>query len=129
LRLLIDTHTFLWWSSQRGARLSERARDLLADGATDVSFSVVSAWEIAIKVGGGRMDLPDSVERYVPDRVRQHGFDLLPIELAHVFRAGSLPLIHRDPFDRLLVAQAQMEGLPILTADPAISQYDIETIW
>jgi PIN domain nuclease of toxin-antitoxin system len=129
VRLLLDTHTFLWWSSQRGARLSERARDLLADGATDVSFSVVSAWEIAVKVGGGRMDLPDAVERYLPDRLRRHGFDLLPIELSHVLRAGSLPLIHRDPYDRILIAQAQIEGLPILTADPAISRYDVETIW
>jgi PIN domain nuclease of toxin-antitoxin system len=129
VRLLLDTHTFLWWSSQRGARLSECARDLLADGATDVSFSVVSAWEIAVKVGGGRMALPDAVERYVPDRLRQHGFDLLPIELSHVLRAGSLPPIHGDPFDRMLVAQAQIEGLPILTADPAISRYDVETIW
>jgi len=129
LRLLLDTHTFLWWSSQRGARLSERARELLADGATDVSFSVVSAWEIAIKVGAGRMDLPDTVERYLPDRIRRHGFDLLAIELRHVFRVGSLPLIHRDPFDRMLVAQAQIEGLAILTADPVISRYDIETIW
>jgi PIN domain nuclease of toxin-antitoxin system len=129
LKLLLDTHTFLWWSSERGTRLSARARDLLADGETEASFSVVSAWEIAIKVSGGRMDLPDSPERYLPDRLRHHGFDLLPIELAHVFRAGSLPLIHRDPFDRMLVAQAQIEGLPILTADPAISRYDVETIW
>ncbi len=75
------------------------------------------------------MDLPDSVARYVPDRIRQHGFDLLPIELTHVLRAGVLPLIHRDPFDRMLVAQAQIEGIPILTADPAISRYDVETIW
>lgn len=129
MRLLLDTHTFLWWSSHRGALLSDRARELLADGATGASFSVVSAWEIAIKVGGGRMDLPDVVERYIPDRIRHHGFDLLPIELSHVFRAGSLPPIHRDPFDRMLVAQAQIEGLPILTADPVISLYDVETIW
>jgi PIN domain nuclease of toxin-antitoxin system len=129
LRLLLDTHTALWWSSPRGVQLSERARDLLTDRTTDAAFSVVSAWEIAIKVGAGRMDLPDIVERYLPDRIRQHGFDLLPIEPSHVFRAGVLPLIHGDPFDRMLVAQAQIEGLPILTADPAISRYDVETIW
>ncbi len=129
MRLLLDTHTFLWWSSEHGARLSERARDLLADGVTGVSFSVASAWEIAIKVGSGRLGLPDTVERYVPDRVRFHGFDMLPIELSHVFRAGTLPPIHRDPFDRLLIAQAQIEGIPILTADPAITRYDVETIW
>lgn len=129
MRVLIDTHVFLWWSSERGARVSEAARELLSDGATDVSFSMASAWEIAIKVGGGRMELPDNVERYLPDRLRQHGFDLLPIELTHVLRAGVLPRVHGDPFDRMLVAQAQLEGIPILTADPAISRYDVETIW
>ena len=90
---------------------------------------MASVWEIAIKVGAGRMELPDAVERYLPDRIHQHGFDLLPIELSHSLRAGNLPPIHRDPFDRMLVAQAQIEGLPILTADPAISRYDVETIW
>jgi PIN domain nuclease of toxin-antitoxin system len=129
LRVLIDTHVFLWWSSDRGALVSEPARVLLSDGATDVSFSMASAWEIAIKVGGGRMVLPETVERYVPDRLRHHGFDLMSIELPHVFRAGKLPQIHGDPFDRLLVAQAQVEGLAILTADPVISRYDVETIW
>ena len=102
---------------------------MLTDGATDVSFSMASAWEIAIKVGGGRMVLPEIVERYLPDRLRHHGFELMSIELPHVFRAGSLPRLHGDPFDRMLVAQAQIEGLPILTADPAISRYDVVTIW
>ena len=129
MRVLLDTHVFLWWASERGGRLSQRVRDLLADGATDVAFSVASAWEIAIRVGGGRMELPDDVRRYVPDRLRHHGFELMPIELSHAFRAGLLPPIHRDPFDRMLVAQGQVEGLPIVTADPAISRYDVETIW
>ncbi len=129
MRILLDTHAFLWWVSQRGARLSDRARDLLSDGTTDVAFSIASVWEIAIKVAGGRMVLPDVVERYIPDRLRHHGFELLSIELPHVFRAGALPRLHGDPFDRMLVAQAQIEGLPILTTDPAISRYDVETIW
>ena len=64
-----------------------------------------------------------------PDRLRHHGFDLLPIELAHTFRAAALPRIYGDPFDRMLVAQAQVEGIPILTADPAIARYDVEVIW
>ena len=129
MRVLLDTHAFLWWASERGARLSDRARDLLSDGATDVAVSIASMWEIAIKVGGGRMVLPDAIERYLPDRLRHHGFELMAIELQHTFRAGALPPIHRDPFDRMLVAQAQIEGLPILTSDPAISRYDVETIW
>jgi PIN domain nuclease of toxin-antitoxin system len=129
LKVLIDTHVFLWWASDRGALVSAPARDVLSDGATEVLFSMASAWEIAIKVGGGRMVLPEIVERYVPDRLRHHGFDLMSIDLPHVFRAGRLPLIHGDPFDRLLVAQAQVEGLPLLTADPLIARYDVETIW
>ncbi len=129
MRVLLDTHAFLWWASGRGTRLSDRARDLLSDGATDVAFSMASVWEIAIKVGVGRVVLPDSIERYVPDRLRQDGFDLLPIEMQHAFRAGALPPIHGDPFDRMLVAQAQLEDMPIVTADPRIGRYDVETIW
>jgi len=129
VRILLDTHAFLWWASERGARLSDRGRDLLGDGTNEVALSLASVWEIAIKVGVGRMDLPDAVERYIPERLRHDGFELIPIELRHAFRAGTLPRIHGDPFDRMLVAQAQVEGIPILTADPAISRYDVETIW
>lgn len=129
MRILLDTHTFLWWVSERGTRLSDRARDLLSDGKNQASLSVASVWELAIKAGAGRIALPRRAEDYVPDRMRHHGFDLLGIDLPHTFRAGALPRIHGDPFDRMLVAQAQIEGLPILTADPAISRYDVETIW
>ena len=129
MKVLLDTHVFLWWASERGVRVSDRARSLLSDGSTRVAFSIASAWEIAIKVGGGRMELPDAPERYLPDRIRRHALEVLPIELSHTFRVGQLPPIHRDPFDRMLVAQAQVEGLPILTADPAISRYEVETIW
>ena len=129
MRILLDTHAFLWWASERGARLSDRGRDLLGDGTNEVALSLASVWEIAIKVGVGRMDLPDAVERYIPERLRHDGFELIPIKLRHAFRAGALPRIHGDPFDRMLVAQAQVEGIPILTADPAISRYDVETIW
>ncbi len=91
MRLLLDTHIFLWWSMEHGARLSTVARDLLSDGDNDVAMSMVSAWEIAIKVGAKRMDLPDAVERYLPDRIRHHGFEVMPIDMSHVFRAGVAP--------------------------------------
>jgi len=129
LKVLVDTHVFLWWASERGARVSERARTLLSDVSTEVAFSIASVWELTLKVGAGKIELPGAIEHYLPDRLRQHGFELLPIGLDHVFRAGSLPRIHGDPFDRILVAQAQIEGIPILTADPAIGRYDVETIW
>ena len=129
MRVLLDTHTFLWWVSEHGARVSPLAREIIVDGANEVVMSVVSAWEIAIKVRAGGIDLPAAVEAYIPDRLHHHGFDVLQVGLEHAIRAGSLPMIHRDPFDRMLVAQAQVEDLPILTADPAIGRYDVETIW
>ena len=129
MRLLLDTHAFLWWVSSGGSRLSDRAREVMTDGDNDVTVSMASVWEMSIKVGTGRMGLPEPIERYVPDRLRHHGFELLPIELRHAFRAGTLPRIHGDPFDRMLIAQAQVEDMALVTADPAIGRYDVEIIW
>ena len=129
MRVLLDTHTFLWWNSSQGSRLSVRAREVLEDIATDGLVSVVSAYEIAIKAARGALELPAEPSRYVPERLARHGFEALSVELRHVLRAASLPMLHRDPFDRLLVAQAQLEGIPIITVDPAIAQYEVEVIW
>lgn len=129
MRILLDTHVVLWWSTSGAARLSSIARDLIESGSTEALVSVVSAFEIAAKARRGRLDLPDLPERYIPGLLQRHGFDVLEVGLTHALRAGSLPLIDRDPFDRLLVAQAQIEGLPIVTADPVIGRYDVETIW
>ncbi len=128
MRALIDTHVFLWWVLDAD-RLSVEGRELLADRANDFFLSAASATELAIKVGQGRLTLPEPVESYVPSRLESEGFLSLPVELGHALRVARLPQIHRDPFDRLLVAQAQIEDLPILTADPAIARYDVETIW
>ena len=88
-----------------------------------------SLYEIAIKARIGRLELPAEAESYLPRLLRRHRFGLLPVEESHALRAGALPLIHRDPWDRLLVAQSQLEDAPIITADPAIGQYDVELIW
>jgi PIN domain nuclease of toxin-antitoxin system len=128
MRALLDTHTFLWWVLDV-PRLSSESRAILEDGANDLLFSAASAYELALKARTGKLSLPEPAETYVPSRLVANGFSRLPIELAHALRAGILPSIHWDPFDRLLVAQAQIEGIPILTADPAISRYDVETIW
>lgn len=128
MRALLDTHAFLWWVLDV-PRLSTESRAILTDGENELLFSSASAYELALKARSGKLTLPDPPEVYVPDRLIANGFTRFPIELAHALRAGSLPWIHRDPFDRLLIAQAQIEGIPILTADPAISQYDVETIW
>lgn len=128
MRALLDTHTFLWWVLDV-PRLSADARSILEDGANELLFSAASAYELTIKAETGRLTLPEPAASYIPSRLAANAFESLSVELPHAVRAGSLPSIHRDPFDRMLVAQGQVEGLPILTADPAISRYDVETIW
>ena len=128
MRVLLDTQAFLWWASG-SARLSARAAELIADPSSTILVSVASAWEIAIKSAVGRLELEAPADAYVPDRLRAHGFEPLAIELSHALRAGSLPRHHGDPFDRLIVAQGQVEDMPIITADPLLGLYDVETVW
>jgi len=128
VRVLLDTHAFLWWVLE-DPRLSPRALSVIAAPEYDVLVSAVSAWEIAIKSADARLDLPEPSGRYVPDRIAANGFRELVVTVEHAVRVAGLPLIHRDPFDRLLIAQAQVEGIPILTSDPAIARYDVDVIW
>jgi PIN domain nuclease of toxin-antitoxin system len=129
VRVLLDAHAFLWWASTRGSRLSERARELVADGGTDVLVGAGVLYEIGIKAEIGRLDLPGPPDTYLPRLLRRFAFGVLPISEEHALRAAVLPMIHRDPWDRLLIAQAQIESMAIVTVDPAIAQYDVETIW
>jgi PIN domain nuclease of toxin-antitoxin system len=92
-------------------------------------LSAASAWEIAIKVQTGRLHLPVSPAEFVPQHMQESGFGALPVQITHALRVHELPPLHRDPFDRLLVAQAQSENLPIITVDPLIRQYEVNTIW
>ena len=128
MRLLLDTHAFLWWVFD-DARLSPAARDLIADPAAEILFSAVSAWEIAIKARTGRLDLPADVPEFVADQVRRNRFRVLPVELSHALRVHTLPDHHRDPFDRLLVAQAQVEAVPLLSRDSQPRAYEVELRW
>ena len=128
MRFLLDTHTFLWWVT-RDTRLPERVQTIIADSGNDIFFSAASAWEIAIKVQLGQMTLGGDPAELIPERVAANGFLVLPIEVRHALHVATLPLLHRDPFDRLLIAQAQMEDLSILTADPAIARYDVAVAW
>ncbi len=126
MRLLLDTHVFLWLQTE-----PERIGDhlpLVEDRTTTLLLSAASAWEIAIKYGIGRLPLPEPPERYVPTRMRAIGAEALPIEHAHALAVAVLPALHRDPFDRLLIAQAGAAGAAILTADPAVAQYPAETL-
>ena len=128
MRALLDTQAFLWWDLD-DRRLSTSVKELVDDAGSEIYVSAASAWEIAIKVGRRRLELPASADSYVPARLAEYRFRALPIEAEHALRVATLPYLHRDPFDRLLVAQAQIEGLPIITPDPAIARYDVETIW
>src|SRR5215471_1187906 len=127
MRILLDTQCWLWMSLAP-ERFSGRGRRLVEDTSNTLYFSAASAWEIAIKHGLGKLRLPEPPATYVASRAAALGVVPLAIELAHALRVSVLPPFHRDPFDRLLVAQAQIDDLTLLTADPAIRQYAVDTI-
>ena len=128
MRILIDTHCWIWAFSER-RRLNEAALAMMASAENTVVFSTVSAAEIGIKAGVGKLKFPEPAQQYVASLTERAGMKTLPLYLHHALRVADLPLHHRDPFDRLLVAQAQAEGLPLMTADPELAAYDVEIIW
>ena len=128
MRILLDTHAFLWWISD-SPKLPDSAREVIEDEHNDPIFSAVSGWEIAIKAGVGKLELPDSPGKFVNEQLFQNDLEVLPIHLRHALGVYALPDHHRDPFDRLLVSQALLETVPILSADPEIARYPAQTIW
>ena len=128
MRAILDTHTFLWWNMD-DPHLSKAAREFIGDGKNEVFLSAASAWEIAIKCARGRLTLPEDPGGYVADRMVTHHFLSLPVQISHALQVFNLPDIHQDPFDRLLVAQSQLEDIPILTANTVIPQYGVRVIW
>ena len=128
MKVLIDTHIFLWFYLEPH-RIKRNALQFLENTADNEIFvSHVTAWEIAIKYGIGKLSVPDVPEIWFPDRVRRAGFTLLPIELQHVLRVHNLPPIHKNPFDRLLISQANAENLTIVTEDPNFSKYQAKVL-
>ncbi len=128
MKVLLDTHVFLWWITD-DRQMSNRARTVIEDPDSVLLLSAASAWEIAIKARTGRLPLPDVPAHLVPQQMAANAIEGLPVSVEHALLVHDLPLLHRDPFDRLLVAQSRSEKIPILTADPLISQYDVQTIW
>jgi PIN domain nuclease of toxin-antitoxin system len=128
VRLLLDTHVFLWWVTDDD-RVSERAATLIADGSNDVYFSAASAWEIAIKAGLGRIELSGDEWALTPAHLERNAFQALPIHVSHAVEVIALPDIHRDPVDRMLVAQALAEHLTIVSADQELSRYGVPVVW
>ncbi len=127
-RLLLDTHTFLWWI-QDSKELSSKSRRAISKSTTACYLSAASVWEMAIKASLGKLELIGSVEQLVSKHLALNGFKLLDIAFRHVVRVQSLPLLHRDPFDRLLITQAQCENLTLVTKDAVFDQYDVELLW
>lgn len=128
MRILVDTHVWLWMLSEP-ARLPSRSQAVLADSSNEILVSAVTAWEIAIKHGLGKIFLPEDPAMFVPSRLTASGCTALAIEHADALIAGALPHHHRDPFDRLLIAQSQALGVPLCTADKAIRAYRVEVLW
>jgi len=128
MKYLLDTHTFLWWNLD-DPQLSALAKEIIADGNNEIFLSAASAWEIAIKAARGRLALPEDPARYVSSRMSLHNFRALPVHIHHATQVYALPMHHTDSFDRLLVAQSQIESMPLLTADVDIRKYDVEVVW
>jgi PIN domain nuclease of toxin-antitoxin system len=128
VNVLLDTCTFLWAVSAPG-QLSARARDLITAPTAAVYVSSVTAWEIAVKHNLGRLILGSAPDRFVPAQREAHGFEALPLDEASALHVNRLPGLHRDPFDRMLVCQAIVHGLAILTPDPLVEQYPARVLW
>lgn len=128
MRVLLDTHTFLWWVED-APELSDRARQLIAAPENECLLSHASCWEIAIKSSLGKLKLATPVERFIPEQLSVNGFSQLEIGLRHISRVGTMPFHHRDPFDRLLVAQALEEGSAIISVDAVFERYGVKRVW
>ena len=128
MNLLLDTQVFLWWNLDDD-RLSDRAREAIAEPRNNVWLSAISAWEIVIKVGLGRLSVGEPPDTYVQSRVRENSFRPLGFSMEHARQVASLPALHRDPFDRALIAQAGSEELAIVTGDELLRSYPVESLW
>jgi len=128
MKLLVDTCTFLWIVGGGGV-LPPRVREVYQSPENEVYFSAVSAWEIALKYATGRLPLPEVPERLVPAERERRGMSALPLDEEAALHVLRLPPLHRDPFDRMLVSQAIVHGLVLLTPDPLLSQYPARTMW
>ena len=128
MRFLLDTHTLLW-SFNASTALSSRARRLIEEGRNEVLVSAASGWEIATKVRLGKLPTGEELVAGFSGYLRQLGVEPLPITLEHALRAGRLPGEHRDPFDRMLIAQAQFEDVPIISNDRIFDEYHVRRIW
>ena len=128
VRLLLDTHAFLWWI-EGTPPVGRRARAAVSHPDNEVLVSIASCWELAIKLSLGKLRLTQRLDRFIPEQLRLNGFSLLDVRLPHVMRVADLPFRHRDPFDRLLVAQALEDDLTIVSMDRVFRKYGVAVTW
>ena len=128
MTFLLDTHVFLWFC-QNDPSLSAVAKAIIEDPVNRKLVSLASCWEIAIKAGLGKLTLGEPSDTYIPNAIARTGFELLPISLSHATGVEKLPLHHRDPFDRILIAQAILDDEPIISVDVAFDPYGVSRIW
>jgi PIN domain nuclease of toxin-antitoxin system len=128
LKLLLDTQCFLWWFTEPQRLNSDAIEQIVAED-NELFLSVASAWEIAIKVSVSKLLLPEPVDVYVASRMQRLGIKYLDIVFPHVCQVATLPLLHRDPFDRILIAQTQIEQLTLVTADEILTKYGVSLLW
>lgn len=128
MKYLLDTHIFLWWITD-DERLPAAVRERIRDRRNVLYLSAASAWEIAIKASLGRLEFAGDPQRLIPEQMSLNAIEALPIQMAHALRVYMLRRHHGDPFDRLLVAQAQLEDMPIITDDPEFANYQVDLAW
>jgi PIN domain nuclease of toxin-antitoxin system len=128
MRALVDTHAYFWWATD-DAKLSELAREIIADGDNEIFISAVLTWELATKARFGKWPEGKRVADAVTDTMAENAFQPLPISLEHARVAGFLPMRHRDPFDRVLAAQSEIQGMPLITADPIFQSFGTQVMW
>ncbi len=128
MRALLDTHIFLWWISD-DRQLTPRVREIIGDVDNDLYLSAASGWEMAIKAALGKLRLPKEINAFLHEQLAVNAITALPVQMNHALHVYTLPAHHRDPFDRLLIAQAQLENMPIITSDAQIAKYSVKVLW
>lgn len=128
MNILLDTHTFLWFVAD-DPRLSDTARVLIESDESQPFLSIASLWEMAIKISLGKLKLEEPFETFIPQQLALNGIGILNLSLEHTAAIATLPFHHRDPFDRLIIVQAKIEKMPLVSIDPAFDAYEIKRVW
>ena len=128
MKYLLDTHAFLWFVSEDN-RLSSKAQSIIKNSRNDIYFSAVSAWEMSIKIRLGRLSIEEELEPFIIKQLSENNFSTLSITIFHSIYTSKLPDIHKDPFDRMIVAQSQVEDMPLISKDKNIKKYKVPVVW